>query len=190
MNERNDRALTGKTIAILATEGFEQVELDSPKATLSRRGATIHVIAPEEGTIRGWDEDDWGDEVVVDVRLADADADIYDALVLPGGLFNPDSLRRNEDALDFVRAMHDRKVPIAAICHAPWILIDAGLVKGKTMTSYPTVRTDLENAGAEWRDEEAVCDGQLITSRSPEDLEAFNDALTEALTEGRVRKAS
>lgn len=190
MNDRNSNRLAGKTIAILATDGFEQSELDSPKATLSARGAEVHVIAPEEGPIRGWDEDDWSDEVDVDVKLADADPDIYDALVLPGGLFNPDSLRRNDDALDFVRAMWERKVPVAAICHGPWTLIDAGLVEGKTMTSYPTIQTDLKNAGAAWKDEEVVEDGQLITSRSPDDLEAFNDAITEALSRQAMRKAS
>ncbi len=177
--------LSNVTIAILATDGFEQSELEEPKKALEAAGATVHVVSPESGSIEGWDEDDWGDAVDVDQTLDEADASAYDALVLPGGQINPDTLRINKDALDFIRAFDEAGKPIAAICHAPWLLIEAGIVKGRHATSFKSIRTDLENAGAKVRDESVVVcphgNGPLITSRNPDDLPDFNAALIEAV---------
>ncbi len=178
--------LRGATIAILATDGFEQVELTKPKQALEDAGATVHVVSPESGSIEGWDEDDWGDEVSVDVTLGDADAASYDALVLPGGQINPDKLRINDDALAFVKAFASAGKPIAAICHAPWLLAETGLAEGRTLTSYRSIRTDLKNAGATVKDEAVVRDEDgpfpLITSRNPDDLPAFNDAIIDVVS--------
>jgi len=181
--------LSDVTIAILATDGFEQSELEKPKAALEEAGATVHVVSPESGSIKGWDQDDWGDEVAVDTTLADADPADYDALVLPGGQINPDKLRVNADALDFVRAFDEAGKPIAAICHAPWLLIETGIVKGRHATSFKSIRTDLENAGAKVRDESVVVcphgNGPLITSRNPDDIPDFNAAIIEAVSAGQ-----
>jgi protease I len=175
--------LSTVTVAILATDGFEQVELTGPKKALEAAGATVHVVSPESGQIEGWDEDDWGDMVDVDRTLSDADPSSYDALVLPGGQINPDKLRIDADALDFVKAIAGAGKPIGAICHAPWVLIEAGLVEGRTMTSFKSIRTDLKNAGADVVDQEVARDTDgpfpLVTSRNPDDLPAFNDALVE-----------
>jgi protease I len=191
-----NNTLMGKKIAILATEGFEQAELEKPKEALENAGATTFVIAPEKGIkngkIRAWDMTDWGDSVKVDVKLTDASPDDYSMLVLPGGVMNPDKLRADKDAVRFVKEFAQTGRPIAAICHGPWTLVEAGLVKGRTMTSWPSLRTDLTNAGATWVDEEVVEDNGLITSRKPDDLPAFNKKILETLEAGEVqyRKAS
>ena len=182
-------SLSGKSIAILATDGFEQVELTKPKKALEDAGATVHVVSLESGSIKGWDEDDWGDTVEVDKTLADADASDYDALVLPGGQINPDKLRVESAALDFIKAFDAAGTPIAAICHAPWLLIEAGVIEGRHATSYTSIRTDLKNAGAKVQDESVVVcphgNGPLITSRNPDDIPDFNDAIIEAIGQGQ-----
>lgn len=182
--------LSEKRVAIIATDGFEQSELEKPKQALEKQGAQVDVIAPKGGTIRGWDKKDWGRPVAVDRTLDDAKADDYDALVLPGGVMNPDKLRMDERVLRFERAIAAAGKPIAAICHGPWSLIDAGLVKGRRMTSWPSLQTDLRNAGAEWVDEEVVVDHGLVTSRKPDDLPAFNRKLIEEIEEGVHADAS
>ena len=171
------------TIAILATDGFEQSELTSPRDYLAAEGHAVHIVSPSEGEIRAWDEDDWGISVAVDRALSEATVDDYDALVLPGGQINPDKLRAQQPAVDFVRAFAESGKPVAAICHAPWLLVEAGLARGRRLTSYRSIRTDLRNAGAEVVDEPVVVDGNLITSRNPGDLDAFNGAIAEALAE-------
>ena len=175
--------LSNTTVAILATDGFEQVELLKPKQALEDAGATVHVVSPESGTIKGWDQDHWDQDVTVDKTLADADAGSYDALVLPGGQINPDKLRIDGDALDFVKAFASAGKPIAAICHAPWLLVETGLAKGRRLTSYKSIRTDLKNAGADVTDEPVVRDEDgpfpIVTSRNPDDIPAFNEAIVE-----------
>ena len=166
-----------KRIAILASNGFEQSELMDPRESLKTAGYTVDVVSPEAGSIRGWKDKDWGDTVEVDVALADADPKDYDALVLPGGVIKPDKLRMDPAALDFIRAFADDDKVIAAICHAPWLLVETGIAKDRDVTSWPSVRTDLENAGGRWRDEAVVEDGNLITSRKPEDIPAFSRAV-------------
>jgi protease I len=178
--------LAGKKIAILATDGFEQAELMEPRRALDEAGATTHVIAPKGGKIKGWKVKEWGDTVDVDKTLDDAKAQEYDALVLPGGVMNPDHLRMEPKAVSFVKDFVATGRTVAVICHGPWTLVEAGVVKGKTMTSWPSVKTDLKNAGANWVDEEVVTDGQFISSRKPDDLPAFNRALIEAL--GKVKE--
>ncbi|GAB2514753.1 type 1 glutamine amidotransferase domain-containing protein [Lysobacter humi (ex Lee et al. 2017)] len=170
-----------KRIAILATDGFEQTELTGPRDGLRQAGFEVLVVSPKGGRIKGWDEDDWGDEVQVDLELADAKADEFDALVLPGGQINPDKLRIDPAAVDFVRAFDRAGKPLAAICHAPWLLVEAAVVDGREVTSWPSVRTDLTNAGARWADREVVVDGHLITSRKPDDVPAFTRAIVDAL---------
>ena len=181
----SDKRLNGVKVAILATDGFEQVELTEPKKAIEAAGGVAHVVSPKSGTIKAWDTDHWGIEVPVDAKLSDADPADYDALQLPGGAMNPDKLRRNEAALAFIRHFFDAAKPVAAICHAPWSLIDAGVVKGRKMTSYESIQTDLKNAGADWVDESVVVDGNLITSRNPGDLPIFNEKLTEAFCRTR-----
>jgi len=177
--------LADRSIAILATDGFEQSELLSPRKALTDAGATVHVVSPESGDIKGWDHDHWGDAVTVDTTLADASAADYDALVLPGGQMNPDALRINADALAFVTAFADAGKPIAAVCHAPWLIVETGLADGRDMTSYPSIRTDLKNAGATVHDREVVvCENgpfTLITSRNPDDLPAFAEAIIQTV---------
>jgi protease I len=182
-------SISDAKIAILATNGFEQSELEVPLKELRARGATVEVISPEEGSIKGWDEKDWGGSVPVDRGLSQASADGYDALVLPGGQINPDTLRAEADAVNLIRAFAASGKPIAAICHAPWLLIEAGLVKGKRATSYKSIRTDMENAGANWVDEETVQDGNLITARHPGDLDPFVAAIVAAV-EGETSQRS
>lgn len=176
--------LDGKRVAILVSNGFEQVELTEPRRALLDAGAEIDIVSPEEGTVRGWQKTDWGTEFDVDTPLADADAESYDALLLPGGVMNPDKLRQNERALEFVRGFFSAGKPVAAICHAPWLLIEAGVVRDRHVTSYPSVRTDLENAGARWQDSEVVVDAGLVTSRNPDDIPAFNRKMLEEIAEG------
>lgn len=166
-----------KRVAFLATDGFEEVELTSPRKALEDSGVTCHIVAPaEEGkkTIRSWQHTDWGEEFGIDQPLSSANPDHYDMLVLPGGVLNPDQLRMNKDAVDFIRNFFRKDKPVAAICHGAQTMIDAKVVEGRVMTSYPAIKTDLKNAGANWHDREVVIDRNLITSRSPRDLEAFN----------------
>jgi protease I len=181
--------LEGRRVAFVATDGFEQVELTKPLEALRKLGAECDVIAPKPGKIRGWKHTHWGDEIGVDLTIEDADAARYDALVLPGGVMNPDKLRVMPQVLAFVRAFFDAGKPVGAICHGPWTLIDAGVVDGRTMTSWPTLRTDLVNAGADWVDEEVVVDDGLVTSRKPDDIPAFVDKLVEEIREGRHGEA-
>ena len=174
--------LEGCKVAILATDGFEQSELTKPKQLLEDAGAATVVIAPGEAAqIKGWNHGEWGEQVAVDVPLAKARAEDYDALVLPGGVMNPDKLRLHDDAVEFINAFGETGRPLAAICHGPWTLINANLVRGKRMTSWPTLRADLENAGALWEDSEVVESDNLITSRKPDDIPAFTQALIRAL---------
>ncbi|MET0505498.1 MAG: type 1 glutamine amidotransferase domain-containing protein [Luteibacter sp.] len=174
--------LDGRRIAVLATDGFEQSELTEPKRLLEAAGATVDVIAPGDAAqIKGWDTKDWGQSVDVDVHLDQADAGKYDALVLPGGVINPDKLRTDEKVLALVKAIAGAGKPVAAICHGPWTLINAGLVKGRKVTSWPSLQQDLGNAGAQWEDSQVVKDGNLITSRKPDDIPAFTEALIKAL---------
>jgi protease I len=182
--------LEGRKVAILATDGFEQSELLKPKQILEEAGATTQVIAPgDDQEIKGWNHGDWGGQVKVDVPLARARAADYDALVLPGGVINPDKLRLHEKAIDFVRDFGRTGRPLAAICHGPWTLINADLVRGKRLASWPSLRVDLENAGAEWEDREVVESGNLITSRKPDDIPAFTKALVRALQARRAEAA-
>jgi protease I len=191
--------LRGKKIAILATDGFEQVELTEPRQALDEAGATTEIVSPRSGEIKGWKFKDWGDTVKVDKTLDQAKAQDYDALLLPGGVINPDHLRMEPKAVAFVKDFVATGRPVAAICHGPWTLVEAGVVKGKTFTSWPSVKTDLKNAGAIWVDKEVVTDGQFISSRKPDDIPAFSKTLIGAVgrresrgerREGEVRKAS
>ena len=181
--------LNNKKIALLTEEGFEQVELTSPKEALEAAGATVHIISPKSGQIKAWNETNWGIEVTVDKNLSDVSPDDYDALVLPGGVLNPDKLRQNKDAVAFVSAFLDEGKPVAAICHGPQVLIETGMISGRKLTSYPSLQTDLKNAGAEWVDEEVVVDNGLITSRTPKDLDAFNRKTIEEIGEGVHQEA-
>ncbi|CAN5470781.1 type 1 glutamine amidotransferase domain-containing protein [soil metagenome] len=173
--------IQNKKVAILATDGFEQVELTEPKAALEKEGATVHVLSIQSGEIKGWDKTDWGKSVKVDHLVSEVKGTDYDALVLPGGQINPDKLRMDKEAVAFIKQFAESGKPVAAICHGPWGLIEAGVVKGKTMTSWPSVHTDLINAGAKWIDQEVVQDGNIITSRKPEDIPAFNEKLIATL---------
>lgn len=177
-------SLNGKRIAILATDGFEQSELEQPRQALDDAGAKTDVISPEAGEIRGWAGDDFGDSVDVDVKLEDARPDDYDGLLLPGGVMNPDKLRLQPKAVEFVRSFFAAGKPVAAICHGPQLLIEAEVVRGRTLTSYPSVKKDLMNAGATWIDQEVVVDNGLVTSRKPDDIPAFNAKMIEEFAEG------
>jgi deglycase len=176
--------LNGKRVAILATDGVEQVELTESRKALEDTGATVQLVSPKRGKIKGWQHDHWGDELKVDVLLDEARADNYDALMLPGGVMNPDQLRMNDKAVQFVRAFFSAGKPVAAICHAPWMLVEADVVRGRTVTSWPSLRTDLRNAGADWVDREVVTDEGLVTSRKPDDIPAFNTKMIEEFAEG------
>jgi protease I len=177
--------LQGLKIAILATDGFEQAELTEPRKALQEAGAATEVISPKQGKLRGWKLKDWGDEVAVDQALDDADPKDYDALVLPGGVLNPDSLRMQPKAVAFVQAFFDAAKPVAAICHGPWSVVECGAARGRRMTSWPSLKTDIRNAGAQWVDEEVVVDGNLITSRKPDDIPAFNREIIELFSRAR-----
>lgn len=177
--------LDGKKVALLVTDGFEEVELTSPRKALDDAGATTHLVSPKDGDqVKAWDTDDWGGSYDIDVALSKASADDYDALVLPGGVMNPDQLRTQKPVREFVHSFFADGKPVAAICHGPWTLIDAGVVDGRRLTSYHTLETDLRNAGATWVDEEVVVDQGLVTSRNPDDLPAFNAKLVEEVGEG------
>jgi len=176
--------LAGKSILILATNGFEQSELEVPQAKLKEAGATVHVASPESGEIKGWDKKDWGRAVKVDEALDAVDASSYDAIVLPGGQMNPDTLRGNGKALALIKELFSQGKVVAAVCHAPWLLIDTGIAKGRKLTSYKTIKQDLINAGADWQDAEVVTDKGVVTSRQPDDLPAFVAKIIEEVREG------
>jgi protease I len=176
--------LQGKTVAILATDGVERVELTEPRKALDAAGARTVVVSPKTGSIKGWEHDHWGESIPVDQSLDGARADQFDALLLPGGVINPDQLRQNERAVQFVRGFFDAGKPVAAICHGPWMLVEADVVRGRTITSWPSLRTDIRNAGAEWVDREVVTDKGLVTSRKPDDIPAFSRKMIEEFAEG------
>jgi protease I len=178
-----------KNILIMATDGFEQSELMEPKARLEEAGARVTIASLDEGEIEGWDDGNWGESVAVDLTIDEAKAEDYDALVLPGGQINPDILRMNDRVIELVQQFNSQNKPIAAICHAPWLLVEADIVAGKVVTSWPSVRTDLRNAGGQVVDREVAVDGNLITSRNPDDIPAFTAALKDALSMGeRIRE--
>jgi protease I len=176
--------LQGKTIAILATDGFEQSELTKPKKALEEAGARTQVVSPAGNKIKGWDKKDWGEEVLVDIRLDAADPARYDALLLPGGVMNPDQLRMNPAAVRFVKHFFEHAKPVAAICHGPWMLVEAGAVQGRTVTSWPSLKTDIRNAGGTWVDEEVVLSNGVVTSRKPDDIPAFNRQMIDLFSKG------
>jgi protease I len=166
--------LNNLRVAILVDNGFEQVELTEPQKALEQAGAVTQIVSPAEGKVKGWQHTQWGDEFPVDIALAEAKADDFDALLLPGGVMNPDRLRINERAIAFIKEFFAAGKPVAAICHGPWTLIEAGQTKGRTMTSYPSIKSDLINAGAKWVDKEVVNQDGVVTSRKPDDIPAFN----------------
>jgi protease I len=180
-----EKATDKKKVAILTENGFEQIELTSPKEALERAGHEVHIISPQREKVKGWDHDHWGIELPVDKHVTEITAEDYDALLLPGGVLNPDKLRMDKDSVILVKEFFDSGKVIAAICHGPQMLIEANIVEGRQLTSYPSVRVDITNAGGLWVDQEVVVDSGLITSRKPADLEAFNAKLIEELQEGR-----
>lgn len=183
--------LSNKRVLILATNGFEQSELEVPRDRLKAAGAEVHIVSPESGEIKGWEKKNWGRSVKVDKTLAEAKAADYDAIVLPGGVMNPDQLRVNKDALALIKSFYDAGKTVAAVCHAPWLLVETGIAKGRKMTSYPTIKTDVINAGGKWEDSEVVTDNGVITSRNPGDLEAFSKKIISEVREGtHQRKAA
>lgn len=177
--------IKGKKVAILTENGFEEIELTSPMNVLEEAGATVHIISPQKDKVKAWNHDHWSIELPVDKNLSDANPEDYDMLVLPGGVLNPDKLRLNKDAVSFAQHFLEQGKPVAAICHGPQTLIETGMIDGSTMTSYWSLKTDLINAGVNWVDKEVVVDNGLVTSRSPEDLEAFNKKMIEELSEGQ-----
>lgn len=178
--------LKGKKIAILVSNGFEQSEMVLPKKALEKAGATTFIISPEKGKVKGWKHTDWGNSFTVDIALDKANPDKFHALLLPGGVMNPDKLRLHENAIAFVKAFVTAKKPIAAICHGPWILINAEAVKSKTLTSWPSIKLDLINAGAHWINQEVVRDDNILTSRKPDDIPAFNHAMITLFAEAKA----
>jgi protease I len=180
-----DKPLQGKKIAFLATDGVEQVELTDPWAAVEQAGAEPVLVSPKDDEIQGFEHLDKGKTFQVDKAVADASADEFDGLVLPGGVANPDQLRMDEKAVAFVRSFVESGKPVGVICHGPWTLVEAGVVRGRKLTSFPSVRTDLENAGASWVDEEVVVDNGLVSSRDPDDLPAFCKKIVEEFAEGR-----
>ena len=176
--------LRNKRVAVLVENGFEQSELIEPKKALEEAGAKVEIVSPQSGKVKGWNHKNWGDEIRVDRHLDSVRAGDFDALLLPGGVINPDRLRMNKTAVQFVKGFADAGKPIAAICHGPWTLIETGTVKGRRMTSWPSLATDLRNAGANWVDEEVVVDNGLVTSRKPDDIPAFNRKMIEEFAEG------
>jgi protease I len=177
--------LNGVRVAILVAEGFEQSELVEPKKALENAGAQTSIVSPAKGRVQGWNHFEKGDTFSVDLPLEQANAHDFDALLLPGGVANPDQLRTMPKAVQFVRQFFEAGKPVAAICHGPWTLIEADVVRGRTMTSWPSLRTDLTNAGANWVDQEVVTDNRLVTSRKPADLPAFNQKMIEEFAEGK-----
>ena len=180
-----DQSLSGRKVAILVENGFEQVELTEPRKALKEAGAETHLISPQREQVKGWNSKEWGDSFPVDVHLDAARPEDYHALLLPGGVMNPDKLRMNPAAVAFVKSFMLEHKPVAVICHGPWTLVEADVVNGRRMTSWPSVRTDLENAGAEWVDEPVVVDQGLVSSRKPDDIPAFNAKMIEEFREGR-----
>jgi len=178
--------LNGLRVAILAADGFEQSELIEPRKALDEAGAETTVISPKQGSIRGWNHKEWGSEVGVDESLKGADPKDYDALLLPGGVMNPDTLRMDPGAVAFVKAFFDAGKPVAAICHGPWMVVESGAARGHRMTSWPSLKTDIRNAGGNWVDQEAVVDGKLVTSRKPADIPAFNREVIKLFSGSRV----
>jgi protease I len=176
--------LNGKRVAILATDGVEQIELTEPRRALDAAGAKTTLISPKSGKIKAWQHDHWGDELEVDLELDGADAAEFDALMLPGGVMNPDHLRTDKRAVAFVREIFQSGKPIAAICHGPWLLVEADVVRDRTITSWPSLQTDIRNAGGDWVDREVVTDMGLVTSRKPDDIPAFNKKMVEEIGEG------
>lgn len=174
-------SLKNKKVAILTENGFEQSELTSPKAAMEKEGVTVHIVSPQEKEVKAWDEGDWGITVPVDKTLSEANPSDYDGLMLPGGVLNPDKLRIDTQAIEFIVHFLNEGKPVGVICHGPQTLIETGLIDGRRMTSYPSIKTDLLNAGVEWVDEEVVVDKSVISSRSPKDLLAFNEKLLEEL---------
>lgn len=181
------QSLSGKKVAILVTDGFEQVELTEPRRALDQAGAETHIVSPKDERVRGWKFTDWGDEFRVDLPLTRAEPGRFDALLLPGGVMNPDKLRTNPKAVEFVKHFFDAGKPVAAICHAPWTLVEADVVKGRTLTSWPSLKTDIRNAGGNWVDQEVVTDMGLVTSRMPDDIRAFNKKMIEEFAEGEQK---
>ena len=178
--------LEGLTVAILVDDGFEQVELVEPRKALDQAGAETRIVSPKGERVRGWDFTDWGKELPVDVPLDSAEPEDFDALLLPGGVFNPDSLRMQPKAVAFVKAFFDAGKPVASICHGPWTVIEAGAARGRRIASWPSLQTDLRNAGGEWVDQEVVVDGNLVTSRKPDDIPAFNRAMIDLFAQSVV----
>jgi protease I len=177
--------LNGKRVAILVADGFEQIEMTEPRKALDAAGARTEIVSPAPGKVKGWNHTEWGDEFPVDVALDRANPADYDALLLPGGVLNPDQLRTMPEAVQFARSFIDAGKPVASICHGPWLLVEAGVVRGRTMTSYESIKTDIKNAGANWVDQEVVTDHGLVTSRKPDDIPAFNRKMIEEFAEGR-----
>jgi protease I len=182
-----DAKLSGKKVAILVADGFEQDEMTEPREALQEAGAQTFLVSPAQGQVKGWQHTEWGDPFPVDVPLDSADANSYDALLLPGGVMNPDKLRMIPKAVQFVKAFFDAGKPVAAICHGPWTLVEANVVRGRTLTSWPSLQTDIRNAGGQWVDRQVVTDHGLVTSRKPDDLPAFNQKMIEEFAEGRHR---
>lgn len=180
------QSLNGLAVAVLVDDGFEQSELLKPREALDAAGATTRVVSPKDGRVRGWNHAEWGEQVKVDVPLEQARPDDYGALLLPGGVMNPDKLRMNPKAVAFVKAFFDVGKPVAAICHGPWTVLESGNAKGRRMTSWPSLQTDLRNAGASWTDEEVVVDGNLVTSRKPDDIPAFNREMIRLFASARA----
>ena len=179
------RDVKGKKVAILTENGFEEVELTSPMNALEQAGATVHIVSPQKGKVKAWDHDHWSIELPVDKDLSGANPEEYDMLVLPGGVLNPDTLRLNKEAVSFAQHFLEQGKPLAAICHGPQTLIETGMLSGRSMTSYPSIKSDLVNAGVNWEDKEVIVDNGLVTSRSPKDLEAFNKKMIEEFGEGK-----
>src|SRR6266571_4235405 len=180
-----DKKLSGKKVAILIADGFEQVEMTKPREALEDAGAETKIVSPKAGQIQGMHHADKGDKFDVDLTLEEARPEEFDALMIPGGLMNPDQLRSTPEALEFVRHFFSEGKPVAAICHGPWVLIDAGVVRGRTLTSWPAIKTDVRNAGGKWINQEVVVDNGLVTSRKPDDIPAFNKKMIEEFCEGR-----
>lgn len=182
--------LKGKRVAILVTDGFEQVELTEPRKALEQAGASTEIVSPKPDQVKGWNHLEWGDAIDVGVALDCVQADDFDALLLPGGVMNPDKLRMDARAVAFVRAFFDQGKPVAAICHGPWMLVESGAARGRTLTSWPSLQTDIRNAGGTWVDEEVVEDDGLVTSRKPDDIPAFNERMIALFAKHAARKAA